>query len=285
VSRRILRSLRPTVLIALATGSACFSEDGDGASSTPAGDASAADTSESSEGTLPSTATTTSVDTTAATGDGTPDSTSAAESSDSGGTPMCGDGALDNGEECDDGNDIATDACLGDCIAARCGDSIVRDGVEACDDGLNDGSYGGCQPGCEQLASYCGDGTMQIEEQCEPGSVLAGTSFVCSAACVYDFSSVPQLYWHGACSYAGPPDCDEMDANVYCRLITGDPGSVASSYALLPALDDVGFSCVDMGTNLGPMPLLGVPGDVWYQDSSLQANHGGGLAVMNVVCR
>ena len=48
---------------------------------------------------------------------------------------MCGDGMVDDGEECDDGNDVETDECLGTCVAAKCGDGVPQDGVEECDDG------------------------------------------------------------------------------------------------------------------------------------------------------
>ncbi len=38
-------------------------------------------------------------------------------------------------EDCDDGNEVNTDACLNDCDDAGCGDGVVHEGVEACDDG------------------------------------------------------------------------------------------------------------------------------------------------------
>src|SRR5690606_39154526 len=38
-----------------------------------------------------------------------------------------------------------------------CGDGVVE-GDEVCDDGVNDGSYGGCSPDCTALAPHCGDG-------------------------------------------------------------------------------------------------------------------------------
>lgn len=275
-------SVAARTLAFVALSSSCFREDDQGASS-------AATTLASTEGT-DSPATTANADTstsfaTQGSVAGTSDGSTSEVSGDDDPRVVCGDAAVEGDEDCDDGNEIQTDACLSNCTTASCGDGNVQDGVEACDDGLNDGSYNGCEPGCSAAARACGDGVVDPEEQCETGSVLPGTQFVCGAGCVYDFSSVPQLYCTGQCSYAGPAGCDQMDADIYCRLITGDADSTASTYSLLPALAEGGFSCADFGVNLGPMPQLGVPGNVWYQDTSLMANHGGGQAVMNVVCR
>ncbi len=57
-------------------------------------------------------------------------------SSDSWISPGCGDGILDDDEECDEGprNGGDPDACRADCTLARCADHIV-DSDEACDDG------------------------------------------------------------------------------------------------------------------------------------------------------
>lgn len=51
----------------------------------------------------------------------------------------CGNGIVDAGEACDDGNDRDDDACTSRCLLARCGDGLVQSGVEACDDGLENG--------------------------------------------------------------------------------------------------------------------------------------------------
>jgi len=51
-----------------------------------------------------------------------------------------------------------------DC-AAQCGDGIIGF-VEECDDGVNDGGYNECQPGCV-LGGYCGDGVVQEAEDCD----------------------------------------------------------------------------------------------------------------------
>lgn len=47
--------------------------------------------------------------------------------------PRCGDGIVQSGEECDDGNFADDDACLSSCRSARCGDGVVWTGVEECD--------------------------------------------------------------------------------------------------------------------------------------------------------
>ncbi len=51
-----------------------------------------------------------------------------------------------------------------ECLAV-CGDGIIGAGEE-CDDGVNDGGYNECQPGCV-LGGYCGDGIKQESEQCD----------------------------------------------------------------------------------------------------------------------
>ena len=85
--------------------------------------------------------------------------------------PVCGDGVVDDGEACDDGvNDGSYGGCAPGCsaLAAFCGDGNVDDGDgEVCDDGVNDGAYDGCNVDCLSLAAYCGDGTMDDGEACD----------------------------------------------------------------------------------------------------------------------
>lgn len=51
--------------------------------------------------------------------------------------------------------------------SSSCGDGVVASN-EVCDDGKNDGSYGGCMPGCKARAPRCGDGIVQTDtEQCD----------------------------------------------------------------------------------------------------------------------
>ncbi len=59
----------------------------------------------------------------------------------------CGNGILDMGEQCDDGNTVDGDGCEADCTATRrCGNGI-KDTGEACDDG-NQTPGDGCENDC-----------------------------------------------------------------------------------------------------------------------------------------
>jgi len=73
----------------------------------------------------------------------------------------CGNGRVESGEECDDGNSSDTDACLSTCKWATCGDGHVRAGVEDCDDGnLIDGDS--CSSTC--LLCQSGDANFLFPE-------------------------------------------------------------------------------------------------------------------------
>jgi cysteine-rich repeat protein len=81
--------------------------------------------------------------------------------------PRCGDGFVQAGEECDDGNAIGFDACTNDCRLPRCGDGILQSG-ETCDDG-NAEAHDGCTNACS--AARCGDGIVQSGvEACDDGN-------------------------------------------------------------------------------------------------------------------
>lgn len=87
----------------------------------------------------------------------------------------CGNGEIDQGEQCDDGlaqNLGGYETCNADCtLAPRCGDGVTDPAFgEICDDGLNNGDYQTCAPGCVP-GPFCGDGEPDEDfgEQCDPG--------------------------------------------------------------------------------------------------------------------
>jgi cysteine-rich repeat protein len=84
--------------------------------------------------------------------------------------PGCGDGILDPGEGCDDGNTTDCDGCSAACrVETGCGDGVVC-GAEQCDDG-NATSCDGCSPACAiELGPQCGDGITNAacDEECDP---------------------------------------------------------------------------------------------------------------------
>ncbi|MCX4240502.1 RCC1 domain-containing protein [Paraliomyxa miuraensis] len=123
-------------------------------------------------------------------------------------TAMCGDGAVDDGEDCDDGNTDSDDGCSATCeqeagfmcggepstCAAVCGDGMVL-GDELCDDGntdVDDGCDDACmvEPGFSCMGepslceTGCGDGIVAGMEACDDGGIDDGDG--CSAACAVE---------------------------------------------------------------------------------------------------
>lgn len=96
----------------------------------------------------------------------------------------CGDGITSSNEACDDGVNMGgygscQPGCLG--FGPRCGDGIVQAAHEACDDGINAGGYGNCQPTCT-LGPRCGDGIVQSpQENCDDGNTTNGDQ--CDSTC------------------------------------------------------------------------------------------------------
>jgi hypothetical protein len=134
--------------------------------------------------------------------------------------------------------------------------------------------------------NICGNGTIETGEERDPPPGPFSSAPVNSTTCRWNFANVQQLYCNGTCTWAGAQDCDQADADIFCKLRTGNPNSTASSFGRTTALAVPGFSCVDLGygTNIGTLPLRGVNRQVGYQDSSILANHGPGNVIVNPVC-
>jgi len=121
---------------------------------------------------------------------------------------LCGNGTLDPGEQCDDGNTTAGDGCSRICqipsgwscsgtpsvctMAGVCGDGILG-ATEICDDGNMTGGDG-CAADCKSVdpgfecrvpgrpcVPACGDSMIKGMEQCDDGNTTDGDG--CSSTC------------------------------------------------------------------------------------------------------
>ncbi|MEK7665898.1 MAG: IPT/TIG domain-containing protein [Patescibacteria group bacterium] len=92
----------------------------------------------------------------------------------------CGDGTVDENEECDDGDSDNNDSCTNECTANVCGDGSLYTGYETCDEGdengtICDADFGEtcryCSATCNYLTAsgdYCGDGDLDDgDEYCD----------------------------------------------------------------------------------------------------------------------
>lgn len=102
-------------------------------------------------------------------------------------SPICGNGILEEGEECDDGNTVDGDGCSSACMEEEeltpvCGNGAIEQGEE-CDDG-NTVDGDGCSSECkieQEIGPICGNGTLEQGEECDDGNTIDGDG--CSAVC------------------------------------------------------------------------------------------------------
>ena len=112
---------------------------------------------------------------------------------------VCGDGlALEGVEECDDGNANADDGpCTSTCAVNVCGDDLVLEGVEECDDGAANADSAPCTSACR--LNVCGDGlVLEGVEECDDGEEFAGSGDGCSATCTRE-----QVFFVSLDTYSG----------------------------------------------------------------------------------
>ena len=163
--------------------------------------------------------------------------------------------------------------CAGGCVWSACCAA-----AESCGNGFDDDCDGTADDGC----AVCGNCTRESPEQCDDCNV--DETDACKSSCVHVWQNANQLYCNGTCTWAGGDSCDQADADIYCKLKMRNPLSTASSFSTTTALAEEGFSCPGYGRNIGTFPAYGVTRDVWYQTTSILANHGPGTVVYNITC-
>jgi cysteine-rich repeat protein len=111
----------------------------------------------------------------------------------------CGDGVVNVGEECDDGNMADGDGCSSTCAEEYCGDGTVQAGLgEECDDG-NTANGDGCSSTCQQESNDCvADGYLQCGTIIDGNNGQAGSTNNISdySSCSQTSESGPEYtYW------------------------------------------------------------------------------------------
>lgn len=171
------------------------------------------------------------------------DGSSDGASEETGASGVCGDGVVDLDEACDDGiNDGSYGGCEPGCgvRAPHCGDGTV-DPQEVCDDGINDGAYGGCESGCQALAGFCGDAVHDPEESCDDGNDAINDG--CNPDCSAPGETLWSTTWHN-------PDLfeDAIDWSYPAGLVltSADEGQLAVGEALNNGEDQVSNLVLDL---------------------------------------
>ncbi len=193
----------------------------------------------------------------------------------------CGDGVIGSGEVCEvgsiggtevacDGNadgimdgfrkQICNSSCTGfvdntqaACVAATCGNG-VKDGIEQCDDGSKNGSYGFCGADCTRASGFsCGDGSLAGSEKCDCGNTppLVGRRAFGGGTCgaingVYQSNATTSCAWD--CSGPAPYCGDKhLDSDEQCEVgevkIISDALCVPSRVCEKGDIDKLGKIC------------------------------------------
>ncbi|MEY4548026.1 MAG: hypothetical protein RL685_4221 [Pseudomonadota bacterium] len=137
--------------------------------------------------------------------------------------PACGDGALDDDEQCDDSNKLSGDGCSANCLVVEQGYLCTTAGVE-----------------CTQ-AEVCGDGAQIGDEQCDDGNASGDDG--CSATC--------QLEVDFVCANPGEPCVSSVscgDSRVSGAEQCDDGNATASDGCSELCQTEPGWACPLPGT-------------------------------------
>jgi fibro-slime domain-containing protein len=195
---------------------------------------------------------------------------------------FCGDGVIQPGEQCDDGNTASGDGCSASCqietgfvcptpgqlctSTIKCGDGKL-DGSEQCDDGnttSGDGCSATCQiePGFACTASaapppdstchktQCGDGIKEGFEQCDDGNLIPYDG--CSPTCTIE----PKCNGTGGCTGA----CG--DGLVFPGEQCDDGNTVSGDGCSSTCQIETGYVC----TNVAQPPATALVIPILYRD-------------------
>jgi cysteine-rich repeat protein len=157
--------------------------------------------------------------------------------------PNCGDGEVQLTEECDDKNLNSGDGCSSICLlevnAPVCGNSVLE-GDELCDDGnILDGD--GCSSFCRIELVSCGDGILNLGEQCDDGVANSNTlPDACRLDCFFPTCGDNVTDTGEGCDDGNFADADGCEADCSlpgCSNGIVDPGEVCFDAAPLTLVE------------------------------------------------
>ncbi|MFK7984687.1 MAG: hypothetical protein AB8I08_01570 [Sandaracinaceae bacterium] len=125
---------------------------------------------------------------------------------------FCGDGTTDSGEVCDDGNNRSGDGCRSDCLSDEsCGNDIIDYSAgEVCD------GEASCTDMCTVLSS-CGDGTTEAPETCDDSNTDRWDG--CDAACRDEVTLIMNSLALGSRGEGCDFDGDGAPDNAFARAL------------------------------------------------------------------
>ena len=181
-----------------------------------------------------------------------------------------------------------------DTVVSTCLPGSVVDGTD-CDD-TTATAYPGAPEICDDIDNdcdmaideeeeclySCGDSVLDEGEERDPPVSPFSSVDVDPITCRWDFSEVEQLFCASGCSWAGGFGCDSADADVFCKLRTGNPDSVAEGYTISSTLSAPGFPCPSGYPTV--YTDRGVDGTVYYTDLNLLTTHGVGDVITDPIC-
>jgi len=179
---------------------------------------------------------------------------------------VCGDGVTEGDEECDDGNTASGDGCSSTCVIepSACGNSIIEpSGNEVCDDGDSHGGDG-CSADC-QSNETCGNGVVDtlVGETCDDGGTNDGDG--CSADCRSDETcgnGVIDAITGEACddgNTAGGDGCDATCAFEACSYFSSGGPLGSRDFSIDPSTGGLFVSIVGNVTPVGTIGFTSGP--------------------------
>jgi hypothetical protein len=179
--------------------------------------------------------------------------------------PECGNGIPEAGETCDQGpKNLTTDwalvkapagmtFCSDECtvVTKYCGDKDIHLPEEQCDLGVDNGKPSlpgqmGCSSTCKNTpppAPMCGDGHLDVNEECDKGAANTDTPAYNVIACAKSCKNIRLFCGDGKRN--GPEKCDGAEgvpAGEKCKADCSGPEPVAQSTSV-PVTSYTGLNC------------------------------------------